>query len=301
MGRHQLALLDADHAVALDPDLVSAFSTRARIYEALGENELADADRRAADEARARHRKAEADAQAGRERATADAAERRRLAMRVPVRVPVGPGGAIQETACPAKFDSGRYSTGELSCHCSPDAMTGTVWGSDVYTDDSSICAAARHAGVVGADGGPVRLRAAPGRSRYPASRRNGISTSSWDRWDGSFVFTSAVVSAPGGAPSAPPSSPTDNLLGEYSIDGRNPNGSTYGGTVTITAGSGGTYNFRWRIGNGQIYRGTGRLRGRTLTVNWGQSAPVIYRVEDDGTLRGTWSNGRATEDLTPN
>jgi hypothetical protein len=35
--------------------------------------------------------------------------------------------------------------------------------------------------------------------------------------------------------------------------------------------------------------------------VNWGQSAPVIYRVEDDGTLRGTWSNGRATEDLTPN
>jgi hypothetical protein len=176
--------------------------------------------------------------------------------------------------------------------------MTGTVWGTDVYTDDSSICAAARHAGVVLAEGGTVRLRAAPGQSRYPASRRNGISTSSWDRWDGSFVFTSAVVASPN-APLAPPSG--DQLLGEYSIDGVNPNGSSYGGVVTITAGAGGTYNFRWQIGRSQTYRGTGRLRGRTLTVNWGQTHPVIYRVEDDGTLRGRWANGRATEDLTPN
>ncbi len=297
MGRLQLALLDADHALALDPELVSAYSTRVRIYEALGEKELAEDDRRSAAQARIKRERAEADARAQRDRAEADAARARRSAA---LHSPAEPRGTDQ-TACPASFDSSRYRTGELSCHCAPGAMTGTVWGTDVYTDDSSICAAARHAGVVGEAGGNVRLRAAPGQSRYPASRRNGIASSNWDRWDGSFVFTSGT----GGSPtvSLPPPAPrdTDRLPGEYSIDGVNPNGSTYGGTVTITAGGGGTYNFRWQVGSRQTFRGTGRLRGRTITVNWGQKHPVIYRIEDDGTLRGTWSNGRATEDLTPN
>jgi len=88
-------------------------------------------------------------------------------------------------------------------------------------------------------------------------------------------------------------------VLGEYRADGTNPNGSRYHGTATITAGGGNTYIFRWRI-SGQTFRGTGRLDGRTLTVDWGQSSPVIYRLGDDGTLRGTWDNGRATDNLTP-
>ncbi len=92
---------------------------------------------------------------------------------------------------------------------------------------------------------------------------------------------------------------PTDNLPGKYAVAGVNPNGSTYRGEVTIT-GDGDTYNFRWRISNGDVYRGKGILRGRILTVDWGQRYPVIYRVDDDGTLRGKWSNGSASEDLTP-
>jgi Caspase domain len=88
-------------------------------------------------------------------------------------------------------------------------------------------------------------------------------------------------------------------LPGKYTIDGTNPNGSRYGGKVIITA-EGATYKFLWRISNGDTYRGRGRLRGDTLTVDWGQKYPVIYRVTDDGTLRGRWANGRGIEILVP-
>lgn len=92
---------------------------------------------------------------------------------------------------------------------------------------------------------------------------------------------------------------PTQNLKGAYSVVGVNPNGTKYRGEVTITA-DGDLYFFRWRISDGQIFRGKGRLSGRTLTVDWEQDYPVIYQVKDDGTLTGTWGNGRAREYLTP-
>jgi hypothetical protein len=89
-------------------------------------------------------------------------------------------------------------------------------------------------------------------------------------------------------------------LPGRYTIDGTNPNGSKYGGKVTITA-EGGIYKFVWRISNGDTYRGRGRLRGNTLTVDWGQKDPVIYRLAEDGILKGHWgAKGRGSENLIP-
>ena len=55
-----------------------------------------------------------------------------------------------------------------------------------------------------------------------------------------------------------------------------------------------------WRISNGDTFQGKGYLRGNTLTIDWGQTHPVIYKVGDDGVLRGTWSNGRGKENLVP-
>jgi uncharacterized caspase-like protein len=89
-------------------------------------------------------------------------------------------------------------------------------------------------------------------------------------------------------------------LPGRYTIGGTNANGSKYGGKVTITA-EGGMYKFVWRISNGDTYRGRGRLRGDTLTVDWGQKDPVIYRIAEDGILKGRWgAKGRASENLIP-
>ena len=64
------------------------------------------------------------------------------------------------------------------------------VWGTDVYTDDSSIGSAAVHRGLITfAKGGTVKIRILPGRSSYAGSARNGIISDDWDEWDGSFEF----------------------------------------------------------------------------------------------------------------
>lgn len=88
-------------------------------------------------------------------------------------------------------------------------------------------------------------------------------------------------------------------LNGVYNVKGKNPNGTTYRGEVTIQL-RGSVYYFTWRIGGGQTFTGRGTLRDDVLTVDWGQQYPVIYRVSSDGILRGTWNNGEATEDLYP-
>lgn len=72
---------------------------------------------------------------------------------------------------------------------CPPNGAPATVWGTDIYTDDSSVCTAGVHAGAITlAAGGTVRIVIRPGLPAYRGTARNGITTERWDRWDGSFV-----------------------------------------------------------------------------------------------------------------
>ncbi|WP_417668440.1 hypothetical protein [Roseibium sp.] len=87
-----------------------------------------------------------------------------------------------------------------------------------------------------------------------------------------------------------------EQLEGTYSVDGRNPNGTRYTGRVYLTAKSGVAF-FRWEI-SGQTFHGQGGMAGSVLTIDWGESEPVIYRVNADGTLDGTWAGGKASERL---
>lgn len=87
-------------------------------------------------------------------------------------------------------------------------------------------------------------------------------------------------------------------IEGQYSAMGQNPNGTTYSGIVNITKKNE-TYMFIWKIAN-STFSGSGYLEGDLLTVQWGAPYPVIYRVQTDGRLVGTWNNGNATETLTP-
>ena len=67
----------------------------------------------------------------------------------------------------------------------------GTVWGTDIYTNDSSVCAAAVHAGVISSStGGLVVVTKADGQESYVGSDRNGISTLSYSAWGGSFTVS---------------------------------------------------------------------------------------------------------------
>ncbi|HYO45703.1 MAG TPA: LCCL domain-containing protein [Gemmatimonadota bacterium] len=85
---------------------------------------------------------------------------------------------------------------------CPPNGTVGPVWGTDVYTDDSSVCTAAVHAGLITlVSGGAVTIEMRGGESAYRGEPRNGVTSWNYGAWEGSFVFP-----RPGDAPAAPPS-----------------------------------------------------------------------------------------------
>jgi hypothetical protein len=62
------------------------------------------------------------------------------------------------------------------------------VWGTDVYSDDSSVCTAAVHAGRITFDqGGVVSVRLRGSESSFTGTTRNGVTTFPYGAWSGSF------------------------------------------------------------------------------------------------------------------
>lgn len=83
-------------------------------------------------------------------------------------------------------------SPGQLFTYsCPGDSLGGgSVWGTDVYTSDSVICAAAAHRGLIStASGGIVTLMVLGGQPAYTGSNRNGVVSADYPQWDRSFVF----------------------------------------------------------------------------------------------------------------
>jgi hypothetical protein len=107
-----------------------------------------------------------------------------------PLPPPSGPP-SIEWSDSPATL---RLGDAPATLLCPSAGSAHSVWGSGVYTDDSSICTAGVHAGVITvAGGGPVTVARQPGATGYGASTANGITTETWGAWSGSFV----VVTAP--------------------------------------------------------------------------------------------------------
>lgn len=100
--------------------------------------------------------------------------------------------------ACPDRIQDMRGSRASFTCSCTAEAGdAGTVWGSGPYSDDSAVCRAAMHAGVVGDEPGNVTINFMPGRDSYTASEANGVQTSRWGSWGGSFAFDGAELGEP--------------------------------------------------------------------------------------------------------
>ena len=126
-------------------------------------------------------------------------------------------------TQCPDDFEAYRDSGESLTCLCPAEATgRGAVWGTDVYTTDSSICRAAVHAGVIPRRGGEVTVIPEAGRNAYPGTTRNGFASTNYGRYATSFRFQPAAGAAPAGgqaaggqaaaagAPAAPSQCPDD-------------------------------------------------------------------------------------------
>ena len=135
----------------------------------------------------------------------------------------------------------------------------------------------------------------------------DGILRGTWSNGNGlEDLRRSASVSTPPPAASSvkppsvsgeQPSYASDRWVGEFDVQGRNPSGSTYHGKAWVTK-QGGTYHVKWLISDGTTYHGSGKESGGRLVINWGQTHPVIYRIDASGNLKGTWAKGTATETL---
>lgn len=63
-----------------------------------------------------------------------------------------------------------------------------SIWGTDIYTLDSSLCAAAIHTGAISNAGGAVLATYQPGQDSYAATVHNGIETIDYGPWGSSFI-----------------------------------------------------------------------------------------------------------------
>ena len=82
-----------------------------------------------------------------------------------------GRSGYVMKVRCPS------------GCSLSPP-----LYGTGLYTDDSNVCKAARHAGVIENEGGVFFLTIKPAADIYRGSEKNEIRSATWrHRWLRSF------------------------------------------------------------------------------------------------------------------
>jgi hypothetical protein len=92
-------------------------------------------------------------------------------------------GAKTPATAQPLMAKVGKFYYFEVT-----GAGAGAVWGTDVYTTDSAIAAAAVHAGVLRAgEKGFVKVTILPGQASYEGSTRNGVTTQNFGAFPGSY------------------------------------------------------------------------------------------------------------------
>jgi hypothetical protein len=76
---------------------------------------------------------------------------------------------------------------------CPPGGTPRGIWGVETYTDDSSICTAAVHVGLITLDdGGEVAYEIGPGLEEYASATGGGILSSRYTAYPGSFTFPDA-------------------------------------------------------------------------------------------------------------
>ena len=82
------------------------------------------------------------------------------------------------------------FTESTFSFYCTPNGAFDSVWGTDRYTYDSSICTAAVHAGKIShLNGGIVTVQIKPDPGSYSGSTRHGVTSNNYGPWSGSFIF----------------------------------------------------------------------------------------------------------------
>ncbi len=97
------------------------------------------------------------------------------------------------------QFDADKFIGQRFTAKC-PELTRGdldsTVYGTDVYPSDNTICVAALHAGKIDKAGGAVTVQLNPGAEAYSGSSRNGVETADLPATPRSFVFVDETSAA---------------------------------------------------------------------------------------------------------
>jgi hypothetical protein len=182
-------------------------------------------------------------------------------------------GDATTTTAPPTEDDSWSANASEhrgengerFTLECSAGGTAGSIWGVETYTDDSSICTAAVHVGLITLDdGGEVEYEITPGLDEYDGATGNGILSSRYPAYDGSFIFPDAP---PGSGDFTRGSETWQRTALEYADE--------VGREVTIDCAPGGPFGSVW---------GTGTYTGDSSVCTAAVHAGLIT-VDDGGTV----------------
>ena len=95
----------------------------------------------------------------------------------------------------PGNLTAYRDRTGEVLYFLVTGDEVGSVWGTDIYTDDSHLATAAVHAGVLAhGETDVVMVTLLPGEESYEGSTWNDITTFDYGAWSGSYAVEFAFV-----------------------------------------------------------------------------------------------------------
>ncbi|MYA36948.1 MAG: hypothetical protein F4030_13310 [Gammaproteobacteria bacterium] len=168
-------------------------------------------------------------------------------------------------------------------------SVSGTIWGTGTYTDDSRIATAAVHDGHVAAGGkAVVRLTKSGGRTSYTGSTKNGVTSRNYGSWTGSYTlaFVSACTTSTTTTPKPKPDptpTPTSLNCSSYTAAPSNATSLSNGTHSFVVTGSStgsvwgtGTYTDDSPIGTAAVHDGHVAVGGKaaiSLNKFGGQSS----------------------------
>ncbi|MCU1392023.1 MAG: hypothetical protein JWM34_451 [Ilumatobacteraceae bacterium] len=174
----------------------------------------------------------------------------------------------------------------QYTIDCTPNGTLGTIWGTETYTDDSSICTAAVHVGLITVDtGGKVTYEIAAGADSYAGMDGNGVTSNAYGSWGGSYTFPAAKPAAGTFTPSV-------------STWDQNAASAAIGDTLVVDCSTGGHIGTVWGTGTYTSDSSicTAAVLEGLITVDKG-GIVVVDVTKGEDSYQGSTKNGVTSND----
>lgn len=169
---------------------------------------------------------------------------------------------------------------------CPAGGTLGSLWGTETYTDDSSVCTAAVHVGLITiADGGTVTIEIQPGGDTYVAGEANDVISEYYGPYAGSFIF-----------PDAPPGS------GDFAVPAKSwsqtASGLAVGDSRELECSANGTAGSVWGTGTYTSDSSICTAAALEGLITLASGGPVVVDVVDgEDSYSGSTANGITSQD----